>query len=212
MTLTTAVTKFDLGDSVMPNKRSITEADILPTAEYAVNRPEWRRKITAKKRLRRIEVGPYITFYFESYDTMWHQVQEMVYIEKGGAEQIPGELEAYNPLVPNGMELTATFMIEIDDPIRRKRVLDGLGGIEAAAFLRVGGETIKGVAEADQDRTREDGKASSVQFVHFPFTAAQIAAFSSSNGEVVLGFAHRNYGHMAIVPEAVSAELTTDFM
>jgi hypothetical protein len=152
-----------------------------------------------------------VTFYFECYETMWLQVQEMIHIEKGGAEQVPGELEAYNPLVPNGTELTATFMIEIDDPIRRKRVLDGLGGVEETAFLRVGGETIKGEPEADQDRTSADGKASSVQFVHFPFTAEQIAAFSSPKGEVMLGFSHPAYGHMAILPEAVRAELTGDF-
>ena len=192
-------------------KRLITPADILPAAEYAKNRAQLRRDITAKKRNRRVEVGPYITFYFESYDTMWHQVQEMVYIEKGGAEQVPGELEAYNPLIPNGTELTATFMIEIDDPIRRKRVLDGLGGVEDTAFLRIGTETIRGIAEADQDRTREDGKASSVQFVHFAFTAEQIAAFGKTDAGVVIGFDHRNYGHMAIVPENVRAELTTDF-
>lgn len=192
-------------------KRSLTEADIIPNAEYAKTRAEWRRKITDKKRNRRVEVGPHITFYFECYDTMWLQVQEMVYIEKGGAAQVPGELEAYNPLIPNGAELTATFMIEIDDPIRRKRVLDGLGGIEETAFLRVGGETILGVPEADADRTSAEGKASSVQFVHFPFTAAQIAAFASKDGEVVLGFSHANYRHMAVIGEAVRAELASDF-
>jgi hypothetical protein len=192
-------------------KRVLTEADIIPNAEYAKNRAEWRKKITAKKRHRRVDVGPHITFYFECYETMWLQVQEMVYIEKGGPEQIPGELEAYNPLVPNGSELTATFMIEIDDPIRRKRILDGLGGIEETAFIRVGGETILGVAEADADRTSAEGKASSVQFVHFPFTVDQIVAFSSPNAEVVLGFNHANYRHMAIMTEAVRAELTTDF-
>lgn len=195
----------------MPNKRSITASNIIPAAEYAKSRAQLRRDITAKKRNRRVEVGPDITFYFESYDTMWHQIHEMVYIEKGGAEQIPGELEAYNPLIPHGSELTATFMIEIDDPIRRARVLDTLGGIENAAFLKVGGETIQCVSEADQDRTREDGKASSVQFVHFPFTPDQIAAFASPDADVMLGFGHRNYGHMAILPENVRAELTTDF-
>jgi hypothetical protein len=192
-------------------KRTLTEDDIIPNAEYAKTRPEWRRKITDKKRNRRVDVGPYVTFYFESYETMWLQVQEMVYIEKGGTEQIPGELEAYNPLVPNGSELTATFMIEIDDPIRRKRVLDGLGGIEGCAFLRVGSETIAGVPEADADRTSAEGKASSVQFVHFPFTAAQIAAFSLPGAEVVLGFNHANYRHMAVIGETVRAELATDF-
>ncbi len=192
-------------------KRVLTEADILPATEYARSRTEWRHKGAARKRNRRVAVGPYVTFYFECYETMWLQVQEMVYIEKGGAEQVPGELEAYNPLIPNGTELTATFMVEIDDPVRRKRVLDSLGGIEETAFLRVGGETISGVAEADQDRTTADGKASSVQFVHFPFTADQIAAFSTEGAEVVLGFAHRDYAHMSVLPEAVRAELTSDF-
>jgi hypothetical protein len=192
-------------------KRMLTEADVLPATEYAKCRPEWRTRVAAKKRNRRVDVGPHITFYFECYETMWLQVQEMVFIEKGGAAQIPGELEAYNPLVPDGSELTATFMIEIDEPARRKRILDGLGGIEDSAFIRVGGETIFGKAAADADRTSADGKASSVQFVHFPFTADQIAAFSSPNAEVVLGFNHPNYRHMAVVGEPVRAELTTDF-
>ncbi|HET6607352.1 MAG TPA: DUF3501 family protein [Rhodopila sp.] len=193
------------------SKRVITEADILPAGEYARKRIELRRQVSMKKRNRRVEVGPHITFYFECYETMWLQVQEMIRIEKGGAEQVPGELEAYNPLIPNGTELTATFMIEIDDPLRRKRVLDGLGGIEETAFIRVGGETIAGVPEADQDRTSAEGKASSVQFVHFPFTAEQIAAFSSPNAEVVLGFNHPSYRHMAVLAEAVRAELAGDF-
>jgi hypothetical protein len=172
---------------------------------------DWRKKVSAKKRNRRVDVGPYITFYLECYETMWLQVQEMVYIEKGGTEQIPGELEAYNPLIPNGSELTATFMIEIDEPNRRKRILDGLGGIEETAFLRVGSETIFGTPEADADRTSAEGKASSVQFVHFQFTVEQIAAFSAPNTEVVLGFNHANYRHMAVITEAERAELTTDF-
>ncbi len=195
----------------MTASRALTLDDILPPAEYARTRKEWKQKIGALKRDRRIAVGPYVTFYFESHDTMWLQVQEMIYIEKGGAAQAPDELAAYNPLIPNGSELSATFMIEIDDPIRRKNVLDGLGGIEGAAFLRINGETIKGTPEADQDRTTADGKASSVQFVHFPFTPAQIAAFKSMNGDLILGFAHPHYGHMALVPDAVRAALATDF-
>ena len=195
----------------MAGKHILTEADILPMADYAKTRTDWRRKISAKKNQRRIAVGPYVTFYFECWETMWLQVQEMVHIEKGGAAQVPGELEAYNPLVPNGSELTATFMIEIDDPDRRRRVLGGLGGVEETVFLRVAGETIRAVAEADQDRTTSDGKASSVQFVHFPFTPAQIAVFSRPGTEVVLGFSHPNYGHMTMLPEAVRAELAGDF-
>ena len=192
-------------------KHELVAADILPVAEYAKQRTEHRRRVAALKRDRRIEVGPYVTFYFESYDTMWLQVQEMVYIEKGGAAQVPDELAAYNPLVPKGNELVATFMIEIDEPDRRQRILGTLGGIEETAFLRVAGETIKALAEADQDRTTAEGKASSVQFVHFPFTKAQVAAFCRQGVEVMIGFTHSKYGHMAVMPEHVRAELARDF-
>lgn len=195
----------------MAHRHELVAADIMPPAEYARQRTELRRKIAAQKRNRRVEVGPFVTFYFESYDTMWLQVHEMVHIEKGGPEQVPGELEAYNPLIPNGAELTATFMIEIDEPDRRQRILGTLGGVEETAFIRIGGETIRARAEADQDRTSEEGKASSVQFVHFPFTPAQIAAFRQPGAQVVLGLEHPNYGHMAVLPEAVRAELAGDF-
>jgi hypothetical protein len=190
---------------------TLTIADIIPPDDYARNRSEWKRRIGAIKRDRRVSVGPYVTFYFENRDTMWLQVQEMIYIEKGGLAQAKDELEAYNPLIPDGSELTATFMIEIDDPIRRKNVLDKLGGIEETAFLRIGNETIRGVPEADQDRTNAEGKASSVQFVHFPFTSAQIAAFRSGEADVVLGFTHACYGHMAVVPDTVRTALAKDF-
>jgi hypothetical protein len=198
-------------DGIMATSGALTEADIIPREEYARGRSEWKRKIGAIKRDRRVAVGPYVTFYFESRDTMWLQVQEMLYIEKGGMAQAKDELEAYNPLIPNGSELSATFMIEIDDPIRRKNVLDGLGGIEGTAFLRVAGESIQGVPEADQDRTTAEGKASSVQFVHFPFTPALIAAFRSGQGEIVLGFTHPRYGHMAMISDTVRAALAKDF-
>lgn len=191
--------------------RKITETDILPLPEYMKVRAQRRTAISALKKNRRLEVGPFATFYFESFDTMLHQVQEMLYIEKGGAGQVPDELAAYNPLIPDGRELTATVMIEIDDPLRRARVLSSLGGIEHTMFIRFAGETVKGAAEDDQDRTREDGKASSVQFVHFPFTAAQIAKFRAPGTEVVVGFNHENYGHMALMSEAVRAALAKDF-
>ena len=113
---------------------------------------------------------------------MWSQAQEMIHIEKGGLAQTPDEIAAYNPLIPNGSELTATFMVEIGDPIRRRNVLGALGGIEDTAFLRIQGEDIRGVPDIDQDRTTAEGKASSVQFVHFPLTPAQIAAFRRGKG------------------------------
>jgi len=195
----------------MTQKHSIERSDILSMDEYSRTRTEWRRKMTAVKRKRRIEVGPFVTFYFENWQTMWHQVHEMLFIERGGEAQIPDELAAYNPLVPQGDELTATFMIEIDDPERRKRVLGRLGGIEETAFLRFGGHEIKGAPEADQDRTTADGKASSVQFVHFQFTPAQIAAFKVAGTQVLVGFTHAEYGHIAVLPDEVRGELAGDF-
>ncbi|HKU98029.1 MAG TPA: DUF3501 family protein [Vineibacter sp.] len=191
--------------------RKITASDVLPLAEYAKVRAERRRALTQVKKNRRLEVGPFATFYFENFDTMLHQVQEMLFIEKGGAEQLPDELAAYNPLIPNGHELTATVMFEIDEPVRRARVLSTLGGIEHTIYLRIGGETIKGIAEEDQDRTNDAGKASSVHFVHFPFSAAQIAAFRRPDTEVIAGFNHANYGHMTVMPAAVRTALQGDF-
>jgi hypothetical protein len=191
--------------------RKIEPSVIIPLAEYGPLRAERRKRMSEIKKDRRLEVGPFATFYFESYDTMLHQVQEMLFIEKGGAEQLPDELAAYNPLIPQGSELVATVMFEIDDPIRRARVLGMLGGVEHKAFLRVGADTIRAVAEDDQDRTREDGKASSVQFMRFPFTAAEVEAFRSGAGDVIVGFDHLNYGHMAVMPPAVRQALSKDF-
>lgn len=194
----------------MSHRHELTAADILSWAEYAKDRAEHRRRITAIKRHRRIEVGPYVTFYFESFDTMWLQVQEMLHIEKGGTAQLVDELAAYNPLIPKGRELVATFMIEIDDPLRRARVLAQLGGVEETAFIEVAGERIVAQPEADQDRTSAEGKASSVQFVHFTFTDAQAKAFSEPNARVIIGLSHPAYNHMAVMSEATRLSLAED--
>src|SRR6476620_7142162 len=150
---------------------------IVPLAEYTGQRAERRKRITEIKKNRRLEVGPFATFYFESYDTMLHQVHEMLFIEKGGAEQLPDELAAYNPLIPQGTELVATVMFEIDDPLRREAALARLGGVEDRFFIQVGAERAAGVPEGDVERTREDGKTSSVHFLRFPLSAGQIARF-----------------------------------
>jgi hypothetical protein len=193
------------------NLRKIEASAIVPLAEYSKQRAERRKRITELKKDRRLVVGPFATFYFESYDTMLHQIHEMLFIEKGGEEQLKDELAAYNPLIPQGTELVSTVMFEIDDPLRRERVLATLGGIEHKAFMRLGGDTIRGVAESDQERSREDGKASSVQFIRFPFTSAQITAFKGGQGDVVVGFDHPNYGHMAVMPPATRRALSADF-
>ena len=191
-------------------KRQITAADILPLAEYQSIRVEERRRISAVKKLRRVEVGPFATFYFENWATIRHQIQEMLHIEKGGEAQLADELEAFGPLVPRGGELVATVMFEIDDPIRRKAALLRIGGIEHQTFLSIGGAQSRGVPDAERENTSEDGKASAVQFFHFPLTEAQIAGFKTQGTQVLLGFDHPNYGHIAVVPAAVQAALAED--
>ncbi len=193
-----------------PPKREIRREDIWPPETYADQRKALRRALLEAKKNRRLEVGPVCTFYFESYETMWHQIHEMLYIEKGGEAQIAGELEAYNPLIPKGADLVATVMFEIDDPVRRQALLSRLGGVEETAVLSVAGETVAGVAEADVDRSTAGGRASSVQFIHFPFTPGQAALFKTSGTQVLVGFTHAAYGHMAKMPEAVRAALAED--
>ena len=192
-------------------KHEITATDIMPPEDYAKVRKERRRVVTELKRNRRVAVGPDATFYFECYETMWHQVHEMLYIEKGGDDQIAGELAAYNPLVPKGRELVVTLMFEVDDAVRRARLLAGLGGVEETVSLELEGETIRAIAEADVDRTSAAGKASSVQFLHFPFTDDQARKFAVPGTRVVLAIAHPHYAHMTVLPEAVRAALAGDF-
>ena len=192
------------------SKREITRADIMDLEEYTPGRKERRRDMMQMKANRRIAVGPFATFYFENYATMWHQVHEMLAIEKGGEEQIPDELAAYNPLIPQGRELIATVMIEIDDPVRRKTVLNRMGGFEEHMYLELDGERISSRAEIDVDRTSADGKASSVQFVHFELTDAQAEKMKQANTRAILGIDHENYAHMAVIPESARAELGSD--
>ena len=197
--------------TLQSTRRRLTRADILPLDEYAKVRRQRRAEISEIKKRRRVEVGPFATFYFESFDTMWQQVHEMLYIEKGGEAQIKDELSAYNPLIPQGTELVATVMFEIDDPARRARELARLGGIENHAFVEVGGHRIRGEPDPTRENTNPDGKASSVQFLRFPFSSEQIAAFKSPGARVLVGFDHASYGHMATMPEPVRAALSEDF-
>ena len=195
----------------MPREtHEITRDDIMDMAQYAQERKERRKAVTEAKKDRRVHVGPDATAYFESYDTMWHQIHEMLHIEKGGEEQIKDELYAYNPLVPKGRELVATLMFEIDDPVRREKFLAKLGGVEETVTLEFEGEVIKAQPEEDVDRTTADGKASSIQFLHFPFTDAQAEKFKASGTSAVLSIGHEQYPHMTRMPEAVRAALAGD--
>ena len=176
-------------------KKEILKEDIMPLDVYIKNRKELRKNIVNFKKDRRIALGPYATFYFESYETMLAQVQEMLYIEKGGDEQLKDELIAYNPLIPNGKELTATLMFEIDNPVSRSAFLGKVGGIEEKVFIKINGESIKAIPEEDVDRTSAEGKASSVQFIHFKFSDEQIQKFKLDGAEVEIGINHKEYSH-----------------
>ncbi len=197
--------------TVTQRKREITPDDLISMEQYGRERKARRHGIVAFKKLRRVEVGPFCTFHFENYETMWLQVQEMLFIEKGGEDQIADELSAYNPLIPKGRELVATVMFEIAEEARRRAFLAKLGGIEETAFFRFGQHKIIGRPEDDVDRTTADGKASSVQFIHFPFSDTQVEAFSHPDAQVTLGFAHPQYGHMVVLPPEVRRALSQDF-
>lgn len=192
-------------------KRAISRADILEPEQYAKDRRELKRKITEFKRNRRVEVGPCATFYFENYETMWHQVHEMLHIERGGEAQITDELAAYNPLIPQGDELIATVMFEIENAERRAATLAQLGGVENDLYLSVGGDRIKSIPDPTRENTSPDGKASAVQFVRFPFTQAQKAKFRAPGAHVLCGVDHPRYGHIAVMPEGVRTALAEDF-
>ena len=189
----------------------LTQDDILSMAEFSKIRGAKRRELIAAKQNRRVPVGPDATFYFENRDTIWFQIHEMLFIEQGGKEQIKGELEAYNPLIPNGRELVATLMFEIDDPARRARFLAELGGVEKTVTLGFSEYVVVAEAEQDLDRTSANGKASSVQFLHFSFSDRQINAFRDLSNQVVISVGHQSYNHMVVVPRATQIALGVDF-
>ena len=197
---------------MMPkDKKEIQKSDIMPLDIYTKQRKELRKNIVNFKKNRRISLGPYATFYFESYETMLAQVQEMLYIEKGGDEQLKDELTAYNPLIPNGTELIATLMFEIDNPISRAAFLSKVGGIENNVFMKIDGEKVKAVPEEDVDRTSSDGKASSVQFIHFKLNDTQIKKFKTFSHNIEIGIDHKEYSHTTKLSNITMESLSADF-
>lgn len=191
--------------------KELRREDLMDMATYGKVRKERRLAITELKKNRRLSVGPDATCYFESYETMWHQIHEMLFIEKGGEEQIEDELNAYAPMVPNGTELVMTLMFEVEDPKRRASLLSGLGGVENTLKITVGNEIIKGLPEEDIDRTNAEGKASSIQFLHFPFSQQQIKKFRDHSNKVMISIEHNKYGHIAIMPQSMRTALAADF-
>jgi hypothetical protein len=189
----------------------IEKKDLIAFDDYAKIRKKFRKDLVEFKKNRRIAVGPYATFYFECFETMRGQILEMLHIEKGGEEQLKDELNAYNPLIPKGKELVATLMFEIDDPILRSDFLGKVGGIEEKVHIAIGKEKIIATPEQDLDRTSEEGKASSVQFVHFNFTDTQIIMFKELKNKIILNINHELYNHKTEIAENTKQALISDF-
>ncbi len=194
----------------MTNK-VVQKKDLLSDEDYKKNRKNLRQNLVEFKKDRRVALGPYATFYFENFHTMLAQIQEMLYIEKGGDEQLKDELTAYNPLIPKGKELVATLMFEIDNPASRAEFLGKVGGIEKKVYIKVGDEKIVAIPEKDLDRTSAEGKASSVQFIHFNFSEKQIEKFKDLNTEIIIGIDHILYEHMTKISSNTQKALSKDF-
>ena len=192
-------------------KFEIKEEDVIDIDRYISERAEIKKEISVLKKHRRVPVGPHATFYFECYQTMIYQVQEMLFIERGGKEQLYDEIKAYNPLVPKGNELVATLMFEIDNEKIRKDFLNSVGGIEERIFIEVNEEKIFAKPEDDTERTSDDGKASSVHFIHFHFSKSQIENFIKNDNNIIIGFDHKNYSHFSRFSEESKEELSNDF-
>jgi hypothetical protein len=193
-------------------KRQIEKEDLIPEDVYIKSRKQIRKDLVEFKKNRRIALGPYANFYFESFETMVAQVQEMLHIEKGGDEQLKDELTAYNPLVPNGKELIATLMFEIDNPLSRGAFLGKVGGIEEKIFMKINNEEIRAIPEEDVDRTSAEGKASSVQFIHFKFNDEQINKIKLGNINIEIGIDHKEYAHTTKLTEDNIKSLLADFI
>ena len=193
------------------DQKIIQKSDLLAPDVYEQNRRQMRKELVEFKKDRRVSLGPYATFYFECYETMLAQVQEMLHIEKGGDEQLNDELTAYNPLIPNGKELVSTLMFEIDNPVIRATFLGKLGGVEENVFIKIDNDIIYGKPEIDVDRTSAEGKASSVQFIHFEFDQNQISKFKGNNVSIELGIDHKEYSHSTKLPVSTIKALSSDF-
>ena len=195
----------------MVQTNTIEKTDILSRDEYKIKRKSLREKMVLRKKFRRVDIGPYVTMYFENKDTIIHQINEMVYIEDGGEQQIDDEILAYKSLIPNGSELVATVMVEIDNPIKRAEFLSKMGGFEETINIKIHDKEIKGKAELDGDRTTADGKASSVQFVHFEFDQEAVKSIKNNMENVCISINHSSYRHSVILNTDTVGELIKDF-
>ena len=189
----------------------LTRENLMSLEQYAAARPTFRAEVMAHKRDRQVAIGPHAMLYFEDRLTMQYQVQEMLRIERVfEAEGIEDELAAYNPLIPDGSNWKATFMVEYGDIEERRVVLMQMVGIENRVWVQVAGqERVYAIADEDLERSTED-KTSSVHFLRFELTPAMVAAVKQG-GAIAMGIEHETYSHTVdAVPEAVRRSLAND--
>jgi hypothetical protein len=190
----------------------LTRNDLFSLEEYAVNRDAFRARVMAHKKNRKLHIGPVATLYFEDRQTIQYQIQEMLRVERiFEAAGIEEELQAYNPLIPDGSNWKATFMIEEPDVERRRELLAGLVGIEDCVWVRVGAnDPVYAIADEDLDRATAD-KTSSVHFLRFELTGKMVADLRQG-ASLSMGIDHANYSHQvepvaAAVRTALAADL-----
>ena len=192
--------------------QKISRADLISLENYAEQRAQFRATLMAHKKNRIVRVGANASVHFEDRLTMQYQIQEMLRAEKifeaGGIQE---ELDAYNPLVPDGSNLKATFMLEYEDPNERKLALERLQGIEDRIWVKIAGfDHVWAIADEDLDRSNQE-KTSSVHFLRFEFTPEMIAA-AKSGAAIGVGIEHEAYcEQLDPVPENVRASLAADF-
>ena len=191
--------------------KKLAREDLLSLERYAAERPAFRERVIHHKRARRLPIGPNATLHFEDRLTMQYQVQEILRTERiFEAAEIEAELDAYNPLIPDGANWKATFMIEFDDEDERRVALGRLVGIEDRVWTRIGGSPpVWAFADEDLERATED-KTSSVHFLRFELTP-ELAAAAGGGAPIAVGIDHPEYSHDADpVSEAVRASLAAD--
>lgn len=180
---------------------------------YAEKRSEFRTQVLEHKKNRQVPLGVNATLYFEDRMTVQYQIQEMLRVERVFERAgIEDELQAYNPLIPDGSNLKATFMIEYPDPVERAVALTQLKGIEDRVWMAVDGHD-RVYAIADEDLEREnDVKTSAVHFLRFEFAPAMVSALQAGSA-LAAGIDHDNYSvEVAALPAAVHGALVADFV
>lgn len=191
---------------------TLNRDDLMSLETYAIERERFRRKVMEHKQNRRVALGPNVTLYFEDRLTIRYQLQEMLRTEKlFEAEAIQEELDAYNPLIPDGANLKATMMIEFEDAAERRATLATLGKIENRVWIESGSDGKRTFAVADEDLERSDSeRTSAVHFVRFELDAPSVQAFKAG-GKVAMGVDHPRYAHQVErFPEAVVQALAKD--